>query len=89
MGNLMTAFSISFALLLILGGAVNWFLLAKKAEVAIVRGVIGINMIVFGALFIALLFLTFIFPIVCMAFVFIALLLTYLTTPKGTQVTAN
>jgi len=85
MQNLMTSFSIGFTLLLVLGGTVNWFLLAKKADLAIVRGVIGINVIVFGALFIAMLFLTFMIPIVCQALIFIALMLAYLTAPKRTQ----
>src|SRR5258706_9161634 len=51
MHEIMTALSICFPLLLLLGGCVNWFLLRKNAGTEIMHGYIRINLIIFGLCF--------------------------------------
>jgi len=82
MKDLMTAFSISLTLLLLFGGCLNWFLLRKKVESETMRGVIGINVIIFGGCFAAMTLLTFLPPIICTGLIFICLLMAYITILK-------
>ncbi|MFZ1676731.1 MAG: hypothetical protein WAT91_05630 [Saprospiraceae bacterium] len=83
MYDIITSMSIGFALMLILGGVINWYLLRKKAGPEILRGIIVINCIVFGISFIANFFLTFLPPIVCTGLIFFSLLLAYFTIPRN------
>ena len=82
MKDLMDSFSISFTLLLLFGGLLNFFLLRKKVEPETVRGVIGINVLIFGSCFVAMVLLTFLPPIICTGLIFTSLLMAYLTVPK-------
>ena len=82
MSDLMNSFSISFTLLLLFGGLLNWYLLRKKVETEIIKGVIGINCIIFGGCFLAMTFLTFLPPIICTGLIFLCLLMAYSTVPK-------
>src|SRR3954467_2542768 len=51
MGELTLVFSACFCLVCLLGGLLNWYLLRKKVTPEIMKGVITINLIVFGILF--------------------------------------
>jgi hypothetical protein len=82
MQDLVTALSICFPLLLLLGGIVNWYLLRKNASVEIMRGYILINLIIFGVCFLSMAFLTFLPPITLTGLVFLCLLLAYITVPR-------
>ena len=81
MQDLMNSFSISLTLLLIFGGVLNWFLLLKQAEPHLIKGVILIQVLIFGLCLIATYFLTFLVPVISIALIFVALLLTYFTIP--------
>ena len=81
MQDLMNSFSISFTLLLIFGGVLNWHLLLKGAEPLLIKGIILIQVIIFGLCLIAMYVLTFLIPVICIALIFFALLFTYFTIP--------
>ncbi len=83
MMNLFTSMSAAFALLLIFGGLLNFYLL-KKADAVVLKGVLSLQVLIFGILFAVCADLTFLIPIVCTGLVFIALLVARLTFPKQT-----
>jgi hypothetical protein len=85
MGNLMTALSSCFSFLYLLGGLTNVFLLRKKAGPDILKGSVGIHLIVFGACFAVMAFLTFPPPIIMTGLVFIFLVISYVLIPAGTE----
>ena len=84
MDNIFMSMSICFTLLYILGGAVNWFLLVKKVPATVLRGMVRINLLIFGIAFTAMLFLTFLPPIICTGLIFISLMFAVFTLPKET-----
>ncbi len=73
-GNLFTALSACFPFLFILGGLINAYLLRKKAGVEILKGILVINIIVFGSCFAVMAIFTFPPPIILSGLVFVALL---------------
>ena len=81
-GNLFTALSSCFSLLCLLGGLTNGWLLLKHAEPQIMRGIVGINVIVFGVCFLMMAFFTFLPPIICTGLIFINLLAAFIVIPK-------
>ena len=83
MNNLITSMSAGFALMLLLGGLINWFLLTKHVGTDILKGVLVINLIVFGITFIANVFLTFIPPIVTTGLIFLFLLIAFFALPRS------
>lgn len=64
MGNLFTALSSCFSLLCLLGGLTNAYLLKKRVDARIMKGIIWINLLVFGICFVMMLVFTFLPPIV-------------------------
>ena len=86
MADVMNSFSISFLMLLLFGGAINWVLVLKHADIGIIKAITTLSVITFGVCAIAMFFLTFIFPVVCTAVIFIALLVTWFTIPKTDSV---
>lgn len=82
MMDIITSMSVGFALMLLLGGVINWHLLRKNAGPEILKGIIVINIIIFGISFIVNLFFTFIPPIVCTGLIFLTLILAFVTIPK-------
>ncbi|HKR05066.1 MAG TPA: hypothetical protein VJY62_10580 [Bacteroidia bacterium] len=82
MNDILISLSACLPLLCILGGWINLYLLKKKADENILKGVVGINVIVFGACFILMAIFTFLPPIICTGLIFIFLLLSWLTFPK-------
>ena len=79
MQDLFTAMSICFTLLVFMGGLINWFLLRVKAEERIMKGIILIELIIFGICFLAMGFLTFLPPVILTGLIFLTLILSYLT----------
>ena len=80
--ELVTALSASFSLLCLLGGLTLGFLLRKQAEVRIMKGVVGIHVLVFGICFAVIAVFTFLAPIVLIGLVLLSLLLAYFLIPQ-------
>lgn len=80
--NLFTALSSCFSLLCLLGGAITGWLLFKHTEPNVMRGIIGINVVVFGICFVLMAFFTFLPPIICTGLIFINLLAAFVVVPK-------
>lgn len=80
--DFMSAFSISFALLLFFSGAINLFLLKSDASKQKMIGLILINLFTYFLCFITMVFTTFLPPIVCLGLIVLFLSLSYLTLKK-------
>ena len=80
--SLFTALSSCFSLLCLLGGLINGWLLLKHAEPSLMRGILAINVVVFGLCFATMAFLTFLPPIICTGLIFINLLAAFIVVPK-------
>ena len=74
MDNLFMSMSISFTLLCIFGGILNHFLLKRKPEISLLKGLVVIETIIFGLVFVTMVALTFLIPIICTGLIFLALL---------------
>ena len=79
MNDLMTSFSICFTLLLFFAVSLNWFLLKKQADTAIMKGVIWINLVVFSICFVTMTSLTFLPPIICTGLISLSFLMAIVT----------
>ena len=77
--DLFTALSSCMVFLCLLAGFTNLFLVRKNAGVSIIKGVVGINVIIFGAAFAVMLAFTFIMPIACIGLIFLLLLIAWFT----------
>ena len=80
--ELFTALSACFSFLCLLGGLTLAFLLRKQAEVRIIKGVVGIHVLVFGTCFAVMAVFTFLPPIVLTGLIFLSLLLAYFLIPR-------
>jgi hypothetical protein len=80
--ELVTALSACFSLVCLLGGLTLGFLLRKRADVRIMKGVVGIHVLVFGICFAVLVVFAFLLPIVLIGLIFLCLLLTYVLIPR-------
>lgn len=78
-GDLFNALSACFSLLYLFAGMVNLYLLQKTLSPQLWKGLVSINLLVFGAAFLVMLLLTFLPPIVLTGVVFISLCLAYAT----------
>jgi len=87
MANLMTALSACFTFVCVLGGWINAYLLRRRVPPDLLKGVVGIHLLVFGAVFAVMLALTFSPPIVLTGVIVLFLLLAYFTMP-GESTTA-
>lgn len=83
MGDLLFALSACFTLVCLLGGLLNWFLLSKKASPEIMKGVININLIVFGICLIIVAMFAFLEPIIMVALIVLFLLLARVLVSKS------
>lgn len=72
--DLFKALSACFALVYLLGGLVNLYLLYKKADTSLIKGITVIQLIIFGTGFVLMLTLTFLPPVILTALVFMFLL---------------
>ena len=80
--NIMTAFSACFALLYLMGALVNGYLLRRKTDIVTMKGIITINLVVFGVCFMVMALNTFLPPIVMTGMVFLSLIVSRLTFLK-------
>jgi len=81
MNNLVTALSACFTFVCVLGGLTNAYLLRRRVAADILKGVVGIHLLVFGCMFTVMLALTFLPPIALTGLIVLFLLLAYLTIP--------
>jgi hypothetical protein len=82
MQQLFNALSACFPLLCTFGAWINFYLLRKTRDIALLRGVMGIEVVIFGLLFGVMAALTFLPPIVCTGLVFAALLIARVLSKK-------
>ena len=82
MGNLVFTLSACFCLVCLLGSLLNWYLLRKKIGPEIMKGVITINLLVFGILFGLTVAFAFLQPIITTGLIFLFLLFSKLTVTR-------
>ena len=80
--NLFTALSACYPLLCLLGGLTMGYLLLKHTGPEIMRGIILINLIIFGVCFVVMLVFTFLPPIIVTGLIVINLLAAFIVVPK-------
>jgi len=80
--NLFTALSSCFSLLCLLGGLTNGWLLIRHAEPTLMKGILGINVGIFGICFVLMAYFTFLPPIIFTFLIFINLLAAFIVVPK-------
>lgn len=77
--SMFTALSLCFTLICLFGALLNWYLKKKKLDPAIWKGVLLIQAIIFGAMFVTMAVFTFLPPIVCTGLIFIFVCGSYST----------
>ncbi len=87
--NLFTALSSCFSLLCLLGGLMNAYLIKKKVGPEIMRGVIAIDVLVFGICFIVMAIFTFLPPIVLTGLIALCLTLALLAVLRSSATSAK
>jgi len=80
--NLFTALSACFPLLCLLGGLTLGYLLWKKASPSMMKGILAINVLIFGVTFVVMALFTFPPPIIVTGLIFGTLLIAYILTPR-------
>lgn len=80
--NLFTALSSCFTFVCVLGGLTLGYLMIKHTEPRIMKGLIGINLAVFGVIFVMMAVFTFLPPVVCTGLIVINLIAAYIAVPK-------
>jgi len=80
--NLFTALSACYPLLCLLGGLTLGYLLWKQTEPELMRGVILINLVIFGVCLLVMSLFTFLPPIIMVGLVFVNLLAAFILVPK-------
>ena len=86
MWDLFRALSTCFTLLCLLGGLTNIYLLRKKVDPGVIKGLVGIQLVVFATGFAVIAALTFLLPIILTGLVVLFLALAYFTTPRTSLV---
>src|SRR5947199_347294 len=76
MGELVLALSACMCLVCLLGGLLNWYLLKKKVDTEIMKGVIVINLVVFGICFGLVTVFAFLIPIVLIGLIVLFLIIS-------------
>lgn len=77
--DLFTGLSLSFTLICLFGAVVNWYFKKKGLSAEQWKGLLLIETLVFGALFIAMLRFTFFPPTLCTGLIFVFVLGSYLS----------
>lgn len=80
--NMVTALSACLPFLYLLGGLTIAYLMKKLSPTTTLKGIVGIQVLVFGLSFITMLILTFLPPIVMTGLVFVALSIGYFTISR-------
>jgi hypothetical protein len=87
MSDLILVFSACLCLVCLLGGLINWYLLRKNPGPEIMKGVITINLIVFGILSGLTIAFTFLLPIISLGLIELSLILSWVTLKKELRAT--
>lgn len=87
MWSLFTALSSCFTFVFLMGGATIAFLLKRNASALILKGLVGIYLLLFGIIFVVMVLFTFLPPIVLTGLVVIFLGISWLTIPKQVPAT--
>jgi hypothetical protein len=82
MSELTLALSACFSLLCLFGGLVNWYLVKKQIEPEVMKGVVTINLIVFGICFALMAVYTFLPPILLTGLIVLFLVIARLFIAK-------
>jgi hypothetical protein len=77
-GDLVTALSSCFSFLCLFGALINAYLLKKRTHPELMKGILLINVLVYGACFAMMAIFTFLPPIILTGLIFISLVLSYL-----------
>jgi hypothetical protein len=80
--NLFTALSSCFSLLCLLGALMNAYLVRKRVSTEIMRGVLAIDLLVFGICFVVVAIFTFLLPIILIGLIVVFLALAFITLPR-------
>jgi hypothetical protein len=80
--NLFTALSSCMSFLFLFAGLTNGYLLLKHTGASVMRGIIAINLVVFGMLLLVVTYFAFLQPVVCVGLVFINMLIAFILVPK-------
>jgi hypothetical protein len=72
--DLMTGLSACFSLLCLMGGLMNLFLLTQNRDIGLLKGLLNIELLVFGLLFVIMAIYTFLPPIVLTSLIFLCLI---------------
>ncbi|MFN0138974.1 MAG: LIC_13387 family protein [Pyrinomonadaceae bacterium] len=80
--SLFTAMSVCFTLVCLLGGLTLGYMLLKNSEPKLMKGLIAINLAVFGVLFVVMIVFTFLPPVVFTGLIFVNLLAAYIFVPR-------
>ncbi|MDB5211656.1 MAG: hypothetical protein JWQ30_2483 [Sediminibacterium sp.] len=83
MGEMLLALSACLCLVCLLGGLLNWYLLRKKVDPEIMKGVITINLVVFGICFGLVTAFAFLEPIILIGLIVLFLIISRLTIRKN------
>ena len=73
MTEVVNALSACFSLLYLFGALINWHLLRQQVSANVMKGVLGINLAIFGFTFALMVVLTFLPPIIMTGLTFVAL----------------
>ena len=71
-----------FSLLCLLGALMNAYLVKKRVGTDIMRGVLAIDLLVFGICFVVVAIFTFLVPIVLIGLIVVFLALAFITLPR-------
>lgn len=80
--SLFLALSACFSLLCFLGGWINMYLFRKQISPLILKGVLGIQIAIFGICFGLMAAFTFLPPVVFTGLIFLSCIAVYFTVPK-------
>ncbi|HEX3102098.1 MAG TPA: hypothetical protein VHQ01_09915 [Pyrinomonadaceae bacterium] len=80
--NLFIALSSCFTFICFFAALTNGYLLSKHTAPKVMRGIIAINLLIFGALLAVVAYFTFLLPITCMGLIFVSLLAAFIAVPK-------
>lgn len=83
--NLFIAVSSCFTFLCLFAAATNGYLLLKHTEPNVMKGILAINVVIFGLVLAVMAYFTFLPPIVCSALIFINVLAAYIVVPKTAE----
>jgi uncharacterized iron-regulated membrane protein len=80
--DLMTGLSACFSLLCLMGGLINIFIIRKKIDIELLKGILNIELVIFGMLFVLMMVYTFLPPIICTGLIFMNLLIARIIMDK-------